>query len=246
LDSSLIIRFQSRLTSKFSDCQIKGNKQPASTIRVLYDGLIALRAYVPRASFHFDGRETGPFAPLLPRGDSFLIRASFKLELPSTKPQTLIALAATLGDCVEFSVRASSILVSRKEVTNLATSRFPFDFQIRRWGFLVFSVSSDGFALTVDANAPLLVNGLVKLNADVSVCVCTGSPERKRKSISADVSAVFVCRTSDGKHAKAAMTLGSIPQSVHPSFVCCFNPAASKDSTVFSCGPSMTDATFRG
>jgi hypothetical protein len=76
-----------------------------------------------------------------------------------------------------------------------------------------------GFTLTVDANAPLFVNGLVTLNGDVSVWLWASSPERKLKSISADVSTVFVCRTSDVNQAKAAMTPGSIPQSLQPSFV---------------------------
>jgi hypothetical protein len=60
-----------------------------------------------------------------------------------------------------------------------------------------------GFTLIVDVNAPLFVNGLVNLNDDVSVSLCARSPEPKLKSISKDVSTVFVCWKSDVKQAKA-------------------------------------------
>jgi hypothetical protein len=48
------------------------------------------------------------------------------------------------------------------------------------------------------------------------------------------------------KQANPEMTLNSIPQSLLPTFLCCFNPATSKDSTVFNCGPSVQFVTFRG
>ena len=216
---------------------------PDEILGILRDIFATSQSSLPSTYFVFDGHESGIFPPPVNVGDSFTFCASIKPELSTTLTQPpILTLIAGDGETTCFSFKQGQVNV-KKGTADLG--EFPFVFQTDAWYFVTLTVSSHGFTLAVDSQV-LKIDAPVRIVNPVRFLIAARSSDKGIRNLAAEMSTIFIFKTSDTKLIKPGMKLNSLPSSLSSSLLFCLDPTKSQNLQILNASPSVPTVDFKG